>query len=386
MELVMELYIAQLIRCALNNEMPEKKPSDISWEEIYTICKRHSVVNLVFPAVQQLYSQQDEGLTQQLMKKWEEVYQKAIVRQVTFDTARGEIFNAMEIAGIKYLPLKGILLKDYYPSMGMRTFADNDILYDSKQSKQMKKLMNGLGYDVESFQKGCHDVYKKLPILNFEMHRILIEEDQQFYVYASKVWDRVGKDEDNRFGYHMSKEDFYIYFLIHSYKHYSNAGTGVRTLADQYVFLRMEEKVLDWNYIKQECNILELEEYEGKMRMLGKMLFSPKEGKQIQLSEQQKALYLDLLASGTYGITTRRYRSRFKQERDTKDDLAGTKLKYLVKRILPPVSGLKVHFPVLRKAPWLYPAVILFRLVRAALFKRRQIRSETKVVLAYKEQ
>lgn len=386
MELEKELYIAQLIRCALNNESPENKPSDISWEDIYNICKKHSVANMVYPAVQKRMTQQaDEGLSQQLIKQWTEVYQKAIVREVTFDMARKEIFNAMEKQGIKYLPLKGILLKDYYPSMGMRTFSDNDILYDSTKSNELNKVMSDLGYEAESFLKGNHDVYMKLPILNFEMHRTLILENQQFYEYTFRVWDRAMKDEENCFRYHMSKEDFYIYFLIHSYKHYCHAGTGLRTLADQYVYLKREEKVLDWDYIQQECSILGLKEFEEKMRRLGKLLLYQKEEKQVLLSKQQKELYLSLLASGTYGCARRRYHNRFAQERVRKDASAGTKLNFMVKRIFPTLSWMKLYYPVLRKAPWLYPAAILFRMVRAALCKRREICSETKAVLAYKE-
>mgnify|MGYP002969688486 CR=1 FL=1 len=80
-----------------------------------------------------------------------------------------------------YLPLKGIIMKDYYPSVGMRQMSDNDILFDKAYAKQirdymsdndilfdadawerMEKHMISEGYKAEYVGKGNHDVYHKL--------------------------------------------------------------------------------------------------------------------------------------------------------------------------------------------------------------------------------
>lgn len=61
-----------------------------------------------------------------------------------------------------YLPLKGIIMKDYYPSVGMRQMSDNDILFDADAWERMEKHMISGGYKAEYVGKGNHDVYHKL--------------------------------------------------------------------------------------------------------------------------------------------------------------------------------------------------------------------------------
>ena len=59
-----------------------------------------------------------------------------------------------------------------------------------------------------------------------------------YYEYFEKAWDRVIKDEENDYGYHMNHEDFYIYLVVHFYKHYEVGGSGIRSITDLYVFLK----------------------------------------------------------------------------------------------------------------------------------------------------
>lgn len=61
-----------------------------------------------------------------------------------------------------YLPLKGIIMKDYYPSVGMRQMSDNDILFDADAWERMEKHMISEGYKAEYVGKGNHYVYHKL--------------------------------------------------------------------------------------------------------------------------------------------------------------------------------------------------------------------------------
>lgn len=61
-----------------------------------------------------------------------------------------------------YLPLKGIIMKDYYPSVGMRQMSDNDILFDADAWERMEKHMISEGYKAEYVGKGNHDAYHKL--------------------------------------------------------------------------------------------------------------------------------------------------------------------------------------------------------------------------------
>lgn len=146
-----------------------------------------------------------------------------------------KIHNIEQIPyGMLYLPLKGIIMNDYYPSVGMRQMSDNDILFDADAWERMEKHMISEGYKAEYVGKG---------------------HDERWVEYYSDIKDRLIPDrtDDRCYGYHMSDEDFYIYITSHAYKHYSGSGTGLRTLMDFYAYLNAKGDTFNLDYIWTEC-------------------------------------------------------------------------------------------------------------------------------------
>lgn len=159
-----------------------------------------------------------------LPKYWEERMVKAVRKVILFDAERKKLCAWMDREHIWYLPLKGIVLKEYYPSVGMRQMSDNDILFDADAWERVEKHMISEGYEAEAVGKGNHDVYQKPPVYNFELHRSLYGKghDESWVEYYSDIKNRLLSDKpEGSCGYHMSDEDFYIYIISHAYKHYS---------------------------------------------------------------------------------------------------------------------------------------------------------------------
>lgn len=160
-----------LMACGVNRIRPadtctmlyEKNKQKI--DELYMLCKAHFVDALVGSVLKQ--SGVNVGNT------WNEAIAKSIRKVVLFDAERAQILSYMESRGIWHLPLKGIIMKELYPSVGMRQMSDNDILFDAYYSDTMHDYMVARGYEAESFGMGNHDVYKKAPVYNFELHRAL---------------------------------------------------------------------------------------------------------------------------------------------------------------------------------------------------------------------
>ena len=51
---------------------------------------------------------------------FEEAKNKVIRKNILLDVEREKILSKFEKSGIRYIPLKGTILKDYYPQIGMR--------------------------------------------------------------------------------------------------------------------------------------------------------------------------------------------------------------------------------------------------------------------------
>lgn len=80
-----------------------------------------------------------------LSTEWEQSIAKAIRKVILFDAERAELLKFLEQNKIWYLPLKGIILKEYYPSVGMRQMSDNDILFDEKYADEIRDYMVSRG-------------------------------------------------------------------------------------------------------------------------------------------------------------------------------------------------------------------------------------------------
>lgn len=370
-------YATHLLSCVLQDERPEEKPQDVSWEEVFEICTRNDVACTAYPALVRLKKEGVKDLpAPQMLEKWQELYHVAILKEVTFDEEREKLLASFEKAGIAYMPLKGILLKAYYPSIGLRSFADNDILYDAAKMKEVKAIMEGMGYTTKSYGKGNHDVYQKLPMLNFELHRSLTGVTCAFKSYTDQAWDRAIKDKDNAFGYHMTKEDFYIYFIIHAHKHYSNLGTGIRTLLDQYLYLDREGRKLNWQYINQEFAKLGLNGFESELRGLGKLLFGERGMR--ELSARQEELLGYLASQGTYGTVSNGIRQMI-QKKGKDGNLRKAKQRYVWERIFPKREVLQSENPILGKYAVLYPVMVVRRWFHV-FFRWKRIKNEIEIV------
>ena len=80
-----------------------------------------------------------------LFPDWAQSIAKAVRKEILFDAERTKLFSFMEQNGIWYLPLKGIILKEYYPAVGMRQMSDQDILFDETYAQDVKQYMVSRG-------------------------------------------------------------------------------------------------------------------------------------------------------------------------------------------------------------------------------------------------
>lgn len=76
----------------------------------------------------------------ELLTKWKQTRDMAIRKNAMLDLSRESLFAYFEEQGIWYMPLKGSILKDMYPRLGMRQMADNDILIDVTESNVLENV------------------------------------------------------------------------------------------------------------------------------------------------------------------------------------------------------------------------------------------------------
>ena len=357
-----------LVSCAVNELKPSpERCAAMDLEAVLRLAKRHMLTVVSAFALEKTFP---------LPVSWKDAKATAIRRMIIFDSERAKVLRALDEDGIWYLPLKGIVLKNSYPKASMREMSDNDILCDSNRMADIRNSMIGLGYSYKSSGRSNHDVYHK-DSLSFEIHKTLFLPNlfPLFDVYYENLKDRLIKDSDNRFGYHMRDEDFYIYLLCHMYKHYEDFGLGLRSLLDVYVFCKQKEQLLDWEYIGNELEKLEIKGMEHDMRTLALKIFSFR-----SLSESEWAQISYFIDSGCHGSF-----STFFSRKLNNDDSKKAKIRYAFSRIFPDADYLKVYYPTVYRHRILYPFLVLCRPIKGLLKKPKELSSEYKNLKQYRK-
>lgn len=357
------------------------------YEALFQTANRHLLSAAACAALEQTGLMED--CPPETARRFREAEVRSVRKTILMDAERGKILTALEEKGIWYAPLKGPVINAVYPQYGTRQFADNDILFDAERWRDVRKHMRRNGYTAEGFRVGIHDIYYKQPLYNFEMHRKLFSADIRkdiLYVYADyygNVRDRLIKDVDNRFGYHFSDEDFYIYFLAHAYKHYYTDGTGLRTLLDVYLYRRARPE-MDTVYIGEELRKLGLTEFETVCRSLGEKLFSPVPC--TELTEQERDMLNWAESSGVYGTIDHCVQSGLRRlQNDEKPVTFRTKMRYLFRWFFPEWDWYRLRAPFVYRHRWAVPFYWVYRLFRGVFVYGRENLREAGAVITYHE-
>ncbi|MDO5147511.1 MAG: nucleotidyltransferase family protein [Eubacteriales bacterium] len=378
-----------LITCALHSQTPYKdKVCGMDIATLYRYAKRHTLAAITYDALELLGESTGDGLyalakddtVVSILTKWKETRDKALRKNLMLDVARKKLFQYMDAEHIWYMPLKGAILKELYPRQEMRQMADNDVLFDATCEAAVKDYFVKEGYEVISYAKGNHDVYEKEPVYNFEMHTSLFGEahNEIWAEYYKDIQSKLNKS-DNHFQYSFTDEDFYIYFIVHAFKHFDGCGTGIRYFVDSYVY--QNAKNLDWGYIEEELDKLGVLAFEKTFRSVSMKIFGKGEDVS-QLSEEEYSMLCDSMFAGTYGNLQSGVEKKLHKMQGNEDKITNrTKMKYYMSRLFPPMSFIKAYHPLVYRIKIIIPLFIVFRMVRGVLINGKKLMKEAKMVL-----
>lgn len=340
-----EAYLLHLLGCALHQVRPKEKPEYLDWAEIYRLAKLHSVANVAYYAVEQLNNKPFDTLFIQ----WRVLRDKGIVRSLKQQMELNALIGEFSKHNIRCMPLKGSVLKDYYPRQDMRMMADLDILIDPNNAEAVKEIMLSNGYTCESFGITHHDVYHKAPIFNVEIHRFLFSDRfPRLHTYYVDGFSFGYPSAENAYVFRLPPMEFYSLYIAHLYKHYSSSGSGIRSVMDVFVMQQhFKNELSDVDDSISFVNV-GLSDFEAFIHKTSDDWFCNTQPTEINLSE-----YDFILNSGTYGSLQNRVLNGIHNN---------GRWKYLRKRVFLPYGEIRRAYPVLNKHPFLLPFIWIIRL------------------------
>lgn len=344
-------YLIHLLSSVLEGEKPQELPENLSFENILSAASHHSVASMVYYGIERLEKRPDKELS----AKWAEIRDKEIMKDIIQTTELAQLSKVFSAAGVKFIALKGAILKELYPQSDFRTMSDIDLFINDEDTEKVKAAMLSQGYEINRLEHGVHDVYYKKPVMNIEVHRDLFGEGgHEFAPLFEDLWCKSNLNSGTR--YDLVPEYFLAYVLAHGIKHYQQGGTGVRTFMDIHIYRQHNQIDMEWIY--SLFDTVGAREMCEDFVKLSEIWFGSAE-----YNEKYQKMAEYIIRGGTYGTF----------ENQTLYGMEGkSKGAYLFSKLFPGLSYMREQFPILRRVPVLLPVFWGVRMVKAVTVNRRQ--------------
>lgn len=312
--------------------------TDEELAKLYRLSKSHDLAHLVGDAL----IKNDLIGNDEIRAKFQKQIMLSVYRYEKINYELRCLRETLNRANIPFLPLKGAIMRQYYPEPWMRTSCDIDILVNEGDLERATELLvTEAAYRRES--KGSHDIgLFSGSGVHLELHYSLIEENciGGMESVLRSVWKSAVCVADTS-EYVMSDEMFCYYHIAHMAKHFvSTGGCGVRPFLDIWVLdHRVSFEREKRNALLAEGGLLTFAEEAEK---LSEVWFGDDE--HTDLTRQMQDY---LLCGGVYGTTSNRVAvQQIKQ---------GGKVRYAFSRIWLPYDVLKFQYPSLEGKRILLP-------------------------------
>lgn len=310
---------------------------------VYTIAKRYDVAHLVGQALGKLPI--DESEAKALCKQ---SAMQALYRYIGMSNAYETVCGLLESEKIPFVPLKGSVMRNWYPEPWMRTSCDMDILVRKEQAKEIAALLQEKLQYV-STGGSSHDIGLKSPGGQLlELHYSTIEDfvSQKSAEIMEHVWQAVTPLTGKQYHSVLPDPLFYYYHMAHMAKHLEHGGCGIRPFLDVWILNhRVPHDTMERNRLLEEGGLLTFAKCAEK---LSEIWFSG-----LEMDPMSRNLQEFVLSGGNYGgLKNRVAVNQAKQ---------GGKLQNAMSRIFLPYDIMKHYFPILQKHKWLTP---LYQVIR----------------------
>lgn len=313
-------------------------------EKVYDHVRQHGVVHIVGQALSKMQVPDCD-----VVETFKKAAFMAFYRygQIKYDYER--ICKTLEEGCIPFIPLKGSVLRDYYPEPWLRTSGDVDILVKEEDlDRAVDLLVSKLQY--HSHGRAEHDV--SLTGANrflLELHFALVQTPGKAKDILDKVWDDARPIAPGRYQHVLSNEMFCFYHLAHMAKHVRIGGSGIRSFVDLWI---MGQKMQ-----------FDAEKLKALLEQGERLAFAHAAGKLVDYwfngaEPDQWTIYLE-----TFILTGKMFGSN-ENSVLIEQQVHGGGIRYMLRRIFMPYEQLKENYPILKKHKWLTPIYHVVRWVR----------------------
>ena len=353
-------YLVHLIKCSIKKIKPNPIPQGIELDGLIALAERHNVANIIYLALRDL------GIEN---KRLSNACLLAIFSDAKQQYYLDEIKQSFEKNKIRFLCMKGIVLKGLYPTTDMRTATDMDIYIDDENSEKAQELMTEIGFKTERFNHELQDdAYTADDIVHVELHRKLISNKCRWDEKCQEIVKRITPKSESAYEYVMTNEDFYLHMIGHMAKHMKYTGFGIRMVVDVWLYLEKFKSEMDFDILDERLKYCGLYDFNQVILKLNDYWFNSANASPATL---QLADYV--VSSGTFGTYEQLISTEAAVNGGKIKSKSVGKLKKILQIVFLPYRNMCTLYPNLRNMPILLPIYWLRRAFDRLLHKRENI-------------
>ena len=353
-------YLVHLIKCSIKKIKPNPIPQGIELDGLIALAERHNVANIIYLALRDL------GIEN---KRLSNACLLAIFSDAKQQYYLDEIKQSFEKNRIRFLCMKGIVLKGLYPTTDMRTATDMDIYIDDENSEKAQELMTEIGFKTERFNHELQDdAYTADDIVHVELHRKLISNKCRWDEKCQEIVKRITPKSEGAYEYVMTNEDFYLHMIGHMAKHMKYTGFGIRMVVDVWLYLEKFKSEMDLDILDERLKYCGLYDFNQVILKLNDYWFNSANASPATL---QLADYV--VTSGTFGTYEQLISTEAAVNGGKIKSKSVGKLKKILQIVFLPYRNMCTLYPNLRNMPILLPIYWLRRAFDRLLHKRENI-------------
>lgn len=337
-------FLTQVVRATLTQTAPPALPQGTDWATFYDAARFHSLEGMIWPTMQAAVTAQNPTLA----AVWQRRTDQLLMQTLTQMEAMQALTLRLGQAGIPFVQLKGLVLRDLYPQPTMRQLSDLDLLIRPEQAQAAAALLAEEGYRLEEDAERTpyHRGYLRPPYLQVELHTDLLDPQAAYYPAVCAPWEHLAPSGDR-----LDELYTYLYCVIHAAKHYYYKGTGIRTVLDLY--LLRTHCPPDEGQVQAALRAIRLEKFHQDLAALGQAWFASDQPLPAALEPMARVIW----AAGTHG-------SPYAHAVGAAGPRQGSTAGFVLRRAFPDFATMQATYPVLARYPVLLPWFWGHRLVR----------------------
>ena len=169
-------YFFDIIIATIKDKPLPAPPKDMNWKLFLSTVVEQQFVSLIASALEN-NSEIPTDVLNELKQYKNNEFKRILCVQNEFN----EIKDMLISHGIRYMPLKGSIIRTYYPKSSYRQMSDIDLLCDYDFHSTICDYMLDRGYEMLSDGKGNTDDFTKKPYFTFEFHHDLFKDVYGFW-------------------------------------------------------------------------------------------------------------------------------------------------------------------------------------------------------------